>query len=272
MRNLTLIIALTGLTLPTTHSLAETTLARVNGKVITLEEFNQSYQNSLKYLQVQAPDKETYLGELIKRELGIQEAKRIGLEKDAVVKERLDTVLYNALIEKKLTKKIEKISVSDSDAKRFLKKNPEIRTSHILVTVSPKATKKEEKEALKKIKEIYSKHIRPKKMSFSEVAQRYSEGISAPMGGDIDFRAREDLDPAYYAAAIKLRVGGLSQVVRSKFGYHIIKLTEKRSWSNVNHGKVKQRVFQEKRKQLFENYMNSLRRKSKVTINAKLIK
>src|SRR6185312_14314498 len=80
---------------------AATEVARVNGKVITSEELDQKYQQSLQIYQPKTPTKKGLLDDLIKRELGIQEAKRMGLDKDPEVVEAMNTVLFNALIAKK---------------------------------------------------------------------------------------------------------------------------------------------------------------------------
>src|SRR5262249_32914115 len=125
---------------------------------------------------------------------------------------------------------------------------------------------------LKKITDIRSKYLRDGKMSFAEVAQRNSEGAAAPMGGDVDFQTRDKLDPAYYAAAVKLRKGQTSDIVRTEFGYHIINLTDTRPWEDVDKAQVKRLVFDEKRTQIFERYMTKLKTQAKVTVHPELLK
>ena len=88
---------------------AATEVARVNQTVITADEFERKYQENLKFFQLKAPTKQSVLDDLIKRELGIQEAKKMGLDKDPDVQDRMNTVLYHSLLEKKLNKDFEKI-------------------------------------------------------------------------------------------------------------------------------------------------------------------
>ena len=250
-------------------------LARVNSTVITTENFEKKYQESLRFFQFKAPTKKTVLEDMIKRELGIQEARRLGLDKDPAVVDKMNTVLYHALLDKKLTKEFETIQVTDEEAKAFYARYPEIRTSHIFVAVRPDAKPDEEKKAREKIKRIYDEFIKQanNRMSFAEVAQRYSEGVAAPMGGDIDYQTRDKLDPIYYETAIKLKTPGrTSDVVRSQFGYHIIKLTAIRPWEEVDKAQVKRMVFDEKRNQIFEKYMNQLRQQARVTVRQDLLK
>jgi peptidyl-prolyl cis-trans isomerase C/peptidyl-prolyl cis-trans isomerase D len=184
----------------------------------------------------------------------------------------MNTVLYHALLEKKLTKDFEGIHVSEDEAKSYYEKNPEIRTSHIFVALRPDAGSADQKQAYDKIKKIRDEHLEGGKMSFAEVAQRFSEGPSAPMGGDVDYQTKDKLDPSYYEASVKLGVGKVSGIVRTQFGYHIIKLTAIRSWEEADRAQVKRMVFEEQRAKIFDKYMSSLRNQNKVTVHSDLIK
>ncbi|MGC9344374.1 MAG: peptidylprolyl isomerase, partial [Bacteroidales bacterium] len=64
--------------------------------------------------------------------------------------------------------------------------------------------------------------------SFETLAILYSEGPSAANGGDIGFMGRGELDPAYATAAFSLKDGGISKIVESDFGFHVIQLVERR--------------------------------------------
>ncbi len=63
---------------------------------------------------------------------------------------------------------------------------------------------------------------------FTTLAVLYSEGPSAPKGGEIGFMGKGELDPAYAKAAFSLKQGGVSTIVESSFGFHIIQLIERR--------------------------------------------
>ncbi|MGZ3708551.1 MAG: peptidylprolyl isomerase [Bdellovibrionota bacterium] len=263
------LVAMTG---ASAHAASE--LARVNGTVITVDEFNKKYKENLQYYnQLKAPTKKGVLEDLVKREIGIQEAKKMGLDKDPDVVDRMNTVLYHALIDKKLAKDFSKILVSDQEARDFYSKYPEIRTSHIFVALRPDAGPEDDKKAYQKIKKIQEDQLSPGKMSFAEVAQGFSEGAAAAMGGDIDYQTKDRLDPAYYEAAVKLRSPGkTSGIIRSQFGYHIIKLTAIRPWEEADKGQIKRMLFEEKRNQVFEKFMNQLRSQAKVTLHPELLK
>lgn len=63
---------------------------------------------------------------------------------------------------------------------------------------------------------------------FTTLAVLYSEGPSATKGGEIGFMGKGELDPEYAKAAFSLKAGGVSTIVESSFGYHIIQLIERR--------------------------------------------
>ncbi|MCM2322101.1 MAG: peptidylprolyl isomerase [Oligoflexia bacterium] len=253
--------------------LAATELARINNTVITLEDFNKKYQENLKFFQFRAPSRAGVLDDLVKRELAVQEARRLGLDKNPEIIERMNTVLYHALLDRQLSSAFEKIQISDSDAKSFYDKNPDIRTSHVFVAVRGDAKPEEVSAAHARIKKILDEQVRPGKLGFAEIAQRFSDGVAAPMGGDIDYQSKDKLDPNYYNEALKLRSPGkVTGIVRTQFGFHIIKLTGIRPWEDTDKAQVKRLLFDQKRGEIYERYMKDLRQKARVTINGSLIK
>ncbi|HUP56093.1 MAG TPA: peptidylprolyl isomerase [Bdellovibrionota bacterium] len=246
-------------------------LAKVNNTSISLEAFEKKYNDNKKFFQLRAPSKRAVLEDLIKIELGVQKAKELKLDQDPEVQDRMKMVLYHALLDRQLGKQFESIHITDGEAKSYYDKNPEIRTSHIFVAVRRDAKPEDAKKARDKIDEIRTKYLAPGKMSFAEVAQRYSEGAAAAMGGDVDFQTRDKLDPAYYDAAVKLRKGQTTGVVRTEFGFHIIKLTDVRPWDDVDKAQIKRLVFDERRGQIFEKFMSQLRAQAQVTVRPELL-
>jgi parvulin-like peptidyl-prolyl isomerase len=250
-----------------------TELARVRDTVITLEEFNKKYKENLRFFQNKPPTKQNVLDDIINREVGIQEAKRLKLDKDPEVIDRINTVLFHALVEKALSKDIDKIHVTSDEAKSYYQKNPDIRTSHIFVALRPDASAEEQKKALEKIKKIQDQYLDKEKMSFAEAAQRFSESADAPMGGDTGYQSKNRLDPLYYEAALKLgSPGKVSGIVKTQEGYNIIKLTEIRSWEDSDQTNVKRMVFEEEKNKLFQKYINRLRDQAKVVVHPELLK
>ena len=258
---------------PASLARAATELARVGNTVITLEDFNKKYQDNLKFFQFKVPSKKAVLDDLVKRETGIQAAKREGLDRDPEIADRMNTVLYHAYLDKKLSKEFEAIKVSDDEAKAHYLKNPEIRTSQILIGLSPNAKPDEVTRARDKVQSIYDQDVKDGKMTFAEAAQRFSEAPSAPMGGDIDYQTRDKLDPAYYEAALALRTPGrTSGIVRTALGFNIIKLTAIRAWEDADKALAKRTLFEEKRNQIFENFINRLKAQNRTVVHTELLK
>ena len=78
---------------------------------------------------------------------------------------------------------------------------------------------------------------------FTTLAVLYSEGPSAPKGGEIGFMGKGEMDPAYAKAAFSLKEGGISTIVESSFGFHIIQLIERREDRvNTRHILMKPRI------------------------------
>jgi len=87
-----------------------------------------------------------------------------------------------------------------------------IRCSHILVEKHPKA-----QEILSELNSG---------VDFSELARRYSVCPSKKKGGDLGFFAKGQMVKEFERAAFKLKNGEISDIVKTQFGYHIIKRTD----------------------------------------------
>ena len=149
--------------------------------------------------------------------------------KDMLDFSRKDLIISN-FIE---TRFAAKVVVSDAEAKKFYEENlkkyfttPEsARASHILVGVEEKATPEERKKAKEKA-EALLKRVKAGE-DFAALAKANSTCPSAPQGGDLGSFNRGQMVGPFEQAAFALKPGGVSDVVETQFGYHIIKLTEK---------------------------------------------
>jgi parvulin-like peptidyl-prolyl isomerase len=245
-------------------------VATVGSKVITLDDFNRRY-NDIKNQTGNPPTKEVFLEDLIRYEVGLQEADKRKLANDPIVQDRMRQELYKALIEKDLGEKIQKTPVSEKEIEAYYRKNPEIRTSHILIEVKPGANAAQVAEAKKRALEIY-KEVRSSKRPFEELVKLYTDDpLSKQTGGDVGWQNRISLAPSYYDAALKLSVGQISPVVETAFGFHIIKATGRRSFANADKRSLRAAVFDEKRRDTFNNYFERLKKNYKISTNKKLI-
>ncbi|MDB5047036.1 MAG: surA [Fibrobacteres bacterium] len=100
-----------------------------------------------------------------------------------------------------------------------------LRLSHIQVKIKPGAAL--EKAAFLKADSL-TKRL-DKGEAFADLAKKYSDDYSGKEGGDIGYTKRGTLDPDYERAAFSLEAGDYTKVpVRSRFGYHLIKVTGKK--------------------------------------------
>jgi parvulin-like peptidyl-prolyl isomerase len=119
---------------------------------------------------------------------------------------------------------------------------PRVRASHILVPIGPgqerptpgeappepsdEEKKQWEAEAKKKVEEIHALVTAPE-ADFDKLAEEHSTGPSAQKGGDIGIFTADRMAEEFSEVAFKLPVGSISKPVKTKFGYHIIKVTGK---------------------------------------------
>lgn len=126
------------------------------------------------------------------------------------------------------------VNVSEQDLRTYYEQNAatlgspeERRASHILVA-APKDAPAAEREKAKAKAEALLAELRAAPGQFAEIAKKNSsDDVSAPSGGDLGwFQQQKGTDPAIAQATFKLaKVGDISDLVSSDFGYHIIELT-----------------------------------------------
>ncbi len=142
------------------------------------------------------------------------------------------------------------------EANAFLYKQPEeVHARHILVKIDRNATPEQKNVAKQKAEEL-RKQVTEGGKDFAEVAKASSEDVgSKSSGGDLGFNRRENWVPEFANAAFALKAGEVSPVVESPFGFHVIKVEERKaatekSVSDVTPEIAKVLLTQEKAKAL----------------------
>ncbi len=125
----------------------------------------------------------------------------------------------------------DKVKVSEQEIREYYEDNLEafkvkkqVRARHILFRLSPDA-KKEEEEKVRKRAESVLKKARAGE-NFAELAKKYSEGPTKSKGGDLGYFSRGTMVKPFEDAAFALKKGEISDLVRTQFGYHIIKVED----------------------------------------------
>ncbi len=174
------------------------------------------------------------------------------------------------LIDRKIASKIK---ITDKEAKEFYDKHPEyfkqpeeVRASHILVKVASDADKKKVAAAKKKIEAAQARL--KKGDDFAKVAKEVSEGPSAKKGGDLGFFKKGQMVKPFEDAAFAMKPGQTSGIVRTRFGFHIIKVTDKKPESMTDFKKVEDKIKtylkQKKVQEDVQTLIAGLRKKAKI--------
>jgi parvulin-like peptidyl-prolyl isomerase len=246
-------------------------VAVVGSKNITVKELNDKYDDVIKQ-SLNPPTKEVFLEDLIRYEMGVQEAMKKDMQDDPIVKERIRQEIYKGLIEHEIGKKVSDIKVSEKEMQAYYQKNPEIRTSHILIEFKPGATDEQKKAAHDRAVEIYDE-VKKSKRPFEELVGLYTDDVlSKRTGGDVGWQSNTTLVPSYYQAALAMKVGEVKGLVETQFGYHIIKVTGRHGYNDANKRAVRAAVFDEKRKEIFDDYFAKLKKTYPVKVNKSLLK
>ncbi|MGE3845185.1 MAG: peptidylprolyl isomerase [Vicinamibacterales bacterium] len=167
------------------------------------------------------------------------------------------------------------VKVSEAEIKDFYDKNPDrfqeaeaIRASHILVKVDPGATAAQKQEAHQKAEGVL-KQVKDGG-DFAALAKQFSDDGSGSQGGDLNFFGRGQMVPPFENAAFALKTGETSEIVESQFGFHIIKLTDRRAARTVPLADVAARIGQfltsQQQQQKTNDFIGALRARSKVEI------
>jgi peptidyl-prolyl cis-trans isomerase D len=117
----------------------------------------------------------------------------------------------------------------------------EVKASHILFRLDPKATDEQKLTAKLKLENIRTEIT--KGLDFAEAARKYSEDPgSAKAGGNLGFFKAGMMVPVFEKAAFALKVGEISQPVASEFGYHLIKVTDRKEAKVVTLSDVRKKI------------------------------
>ncbi len=249
-------------------------VAEIGSKKITLEEFNKKYNEIVSIVGQSggtAPTKAQFLEDLVRYEVGLVEASKKNLEKDPIVQERLKQEMYKVLLEKEVGPKAAKIQTTDAEMKAWYAKNPSIRWSSILIEVKPNATPEQRAEAKKRAQEIFAE-VKASKRPFEELVRLYSDDTMAKQfGGDAGWQSVVTA-PLIYDNVKNAKVGELLGPIETLFGYTIMKVTGRATYEQASRPDIRQAVFNEKRRQLMDQYFAGLKKQIPVKSNPGLLK
>jgi peptidyl-prolyl cis-trans isomerase C len=204
----------------------------------------------VQYNDLDEKSKTMIIREVAAQTLMLKEAKTKGIVEDVVLKRKV-AEYKNKLIRDQLFTKIANAEVSQdkivarySEIEKEVKGKNQIKVSHILLDSEGDAKKAE--AALEK-------------EGFSKVAKEFSRDSSTKdRGGDLGYMLSGAMDPDFEKAVNSLKTGEVSSPVKTKFGWHLIKLEEKRVATMPSLDVLKQRIAQDLYAEALKKYADSI--------------
>jgi len=230
----------------------EPIIATIGNEPLYLSEFKYAYEKSMG-TDYSSEKVENYLDLYINFKLKIIEAQELGLDEEANFQKELDS--YKEQLSKPYLTDKEEVDKLVKEAYERLKE--EVNVSHILIKISTDAEPEDTLLAYNQIRQIRQEAIEGK--SFENLAMNYSEDMqSKNFGGNIGYFTALQMVYNFEDMAYNTEVGNISNLLRTRFGYHIIRVIDKRSTSgkvatahimvHLPKGATKQDSIQAKRK------------------------
>lgn len=179
-------------------------------------------------------------------------------------------MLYQKLLEPQLAGKLDvtedEVKQYYSNYKREFEIPEQVRASHILIT--PGTDPNEAKAIAKAKAESLLKQIR-EGADFAELAKANSaDRLSAEKGGDLGFFSHGDMVAPFEKAAFALQPGQISNIVETQYGYHIIKVTDRKEGGVIPFDQAKENIIakitQNRQSELIAEYIESLKDKAHI--------
>ena len=201
----------------------------------------EEVDGQLKALKGRFPSEAEFQTALTKMNI-TEAALRSQIEQDIAIRQFINDTFFD------------KVSVSEAEIKAYYGNHPQlftkpeqIRASHILIKVEPQADAMQKDKARKTLKMVQEKL--QKGEDFGALAKEYSQGPSSPKGGDLGFFGRGQMVKPFEDKAFSMKTGEVSDIVETRFGYHLIKVTDKQPGSKVAYAEVKERLGQHLKQQ-----------------------
>ena len=223
---------------------------------VNAEELN----NQIKTIKDRFPSQAEF--EKIIAEMGVSEAEiRSQIERNLAIRQLIDTQVIN------------KIQVSEADTKAYYDENPnlfkkpeQVKASHILIKVESDATDLQKSQARIEIAKVQQKL--KDGQDFAALAREHSQGPSNEKGGDLGYFGRGQMVKPFEDAAFALKPGQVSEIVETRFGYHLIKVTNKEPEGIMAYAEVKDRLIQHLKTQRIDQaartYIENLKKDAKI--------
>ena len=196
----------------------------IENKSISLEEFKNVFYKNNNDTELTKKYLDEYMELFVNFKLKVREADELGMDTIAAFTSELEG--YRLQLAKPYLKNKEFDENMLVEAYERMKQD--VKASHILIAVDEKATVRQEKQAYDKVLAIRSEII-ANKISFADAAKNNSDDKSAiSNGGNLSYFTAFMMVYDFETAAYSTEIGEVSMPIKTKYGYHIIKVTDKR--------------------------------------------
>ena len=232
------LVFLSGLNAVAQNQIPKGTVATVNGIAITYNDVSL-VEDELMAVYGQLPEEQrfqTLVGYMVNRILASEAAKKAGLENDADVAKLKAFMERKALQDVYIAKMLmERVREEDVTAyyDKEIKNGPveeEVRARHILL---------DNREAADAVVADLENGA-----DFAALAKERSKGPSGPSGGDLGYFGKQSMVPAFSDAAFKLAAGETSPPVQTQFGWHVIRVEDRRNRPVPPLDQVRDQIYQ----------------------------
>jgi len=242
-------------------------LASINKRVITQNDFDVQRSQLAEFKAIDTESisaKKKLLDDMVFQELIFQEALKDSFHlKNMAIKQ----TVVDEFLKRKFKAEVEKIN--EPALRSYYQDNKlkldQLRASHILIKFDEKdaSTKL---EALRQIKKI-QKDLQDQKMTFEQAAQKFSQDSSAQKGGDLSYFTRGRMVKPFEKTVFELqKIGQVSDIVETQFGYHLIKLTDRKIGFAQHREKIRTHLIQRSILDETNKYKSELKAGNTVTV------
>lgn len=244
----------------------ENILVKVDDSVITLDDFQREWLRQLPVSQgLPQESVDRFIGDMIAEKLFIIEARRRKIDQDEKFKAEVEKYREQLMVEALLNQEVLAVGKpTEAEVVAYWEKNrgsfevPElVRFSHILVRIEEDENEEAVLARCKKIKEQLDGGG-----DFADVAREFSEGSSAGRSGDLGYYRPSQISPEFKAAAEELKGGEISEPIHTDYGYHLIKVTDRKS--------ARQKTLDESREEIITIILAGKRKSKFDTVKARL--
>jgi peptidyl-prolyl cis-trans isomerase C len=207
--------------------------------------------------------------------LGGKAALQAFMQNSGFSRDQMNERIRKGLIVQRLLKRdvFRSIRVSEAEMQafynrhsNFFNREEQVRARHVMIAVPDWDNQAAREQALDRIRALEIK-IR-QGMQLGALALEYSDCPSKTRGGDLGYFSRNQMIQSFSDAAFELQPGEISQVVETRFGYHLIEVVDRQPPSRMVYKNVRDKIEltlrRNKEKAAAEAYLNRLKQKARI--------